>query len=819
MSRRAALVASTALTSLGASTSTYAADFSALSLERIHESQGLVGVSVFVALVLFSTSTALLHLTGRKRWALREAQLVSDLTSTRAALDRAQVFLSAEPQIVVAWGTSSGEPDIEGDLSLVMDAPMPRRVLGFGSWLPPEQAKQLESQVERLRGRGEGFRMALVSIGGRHLEVEGRAVAGRAVLRIRDVSGDRLELTKLRERHARTLSELDSLHTMLNAIPQPVWLRDLDGKLTWVNNAYARAVEVNDPREAVARSIELLDRPAREAASQAHGAGTQWRARTTAVVSGQRHLLEIVDVASPAGSTGFANDLDELERTRIDLGRQMEAHARTLDQLTTAVAIFDRAKRLVFHNAAYRHLWNLETSFLDQRPTDSEILDRLRAERKLPEQADFRSWKAGLMDAYQSVDTIEQVWYLPDGRTLRTVTNPNPQGGLTYLFDDVTERFHLESRYNELIRVQGETLDTLKEGVAVFGGDGRLRLFNTAFADLWALDMQMLHDRPHVDDVVRICASLCAGSESLTQLRSVVVGLHDARTTYQTRLTRIDDKIFDCAAAPLPDGSTLITFTDVTAGVNVERALTERNQALLDAENLRNDFVHHVSYELRSPLTNIIGFIQLLAEGAVGPLNDKQREYTGYVLKSSAALLAIINDILDLASIDRDAMELTLEDVDVARTIQAAADGLQDRVAEMQINLQIVITDNVGRFRADSKRIRQVLFNLLSNAIGFSSPGQTVTLAALRRGDDVIFKVSDQGRGIPPELLDHVFDRFQTNTVGTRHRGVGLGLSIVRAFVELHGGRVQIESAPGEGTVVTCIFPAKGEAKKTSVVA
>ena len=820
ISRKSALAASTAISSaFVVSGSARAADVSVFSLERINETQGLVGVSVFVALVLFSTSTALLHLTGRKRWAQREQQLAAELTATRASLDRAQVFLSAEPQIVVAWGSASGEPDIEGDLSLVMDAPMPRRVLGFGSWLSPEPAKQLETHVDRLRGRGEGFRLALVSIGGRHLEVEGRAVGGRAVLRIRDVSGDRLELTKLRERHARALSELATLHTMLNAIPQPVWLRDHDGKLAWVNNAYARAVEVTDPRDAVARSIELLDRPAREAAAQAHGAGTQWRSRTTAVVSGQRHLLDVVDVASPAGSVGFANDLSELEMTRIDLGRQMEAHARTLDQLTTAVAIFDRTRRLVFHNTAYRQLWNLDASYLDQKPTDSEILDRLRAERKLPEQADFRTWKSGLMDAYQSVDTIEQVWYLPGGRTLRAVTNPNPQGGLTYLFDDVTERFHLESRYNELIRVQGETLDTLKEGVAVFGTDGRLKLFNTAFADLWALDMQMLHDRPHIDDVARLCGNLCPGAEAWASLRSIVSGLHDARTGYQTRLARADEKIIDCAAAPLPDGSTLMTFTDVTAGVNVERALTERNQALLDAENLRNDFVHHVSYELRSPLTNIIGFIQLLAEGAVGPLNDKQREYTGYVLKSSAALLAIINDILDLASIDRDAMELTLEDVDVEKTIKAAADGLQDRLSEMSIQLQIVVTDNVGRFRADSKRIRQILFNLLSNAIGFSSPGQTVTLAAMRRGEEVIFKVTDQGRGIPPELLDQVFDRFETNTVGSRHRGVGLGLSIVRAFVEIHGGEVQIESAPGEGTVVTCIFPAAGEAKKANSVA
>ena len=104
------------------------------------------------------------------------------------------------------------------------------------------------------------------------------------------------------------------------------------------------------------------------------------------------------------------------------------------------------------------------TAFLETGPSDSEILDALRSARKLPEQADYRSWKASALAAYRAIEAHETWWHLPDGRMLRVVTNPNPQGGLTYLFDDVTERVHLESRFNALTRVQGETLDTLKEG-------------------------------------------------------------------------------------------------------------------------------------------------------------------------------------------------------------------------------------------------------------------------------------------------------------------------------------------------------------------
>lgn len=777
--------------------------------EALHRNAETAGLAIIAGLILFSTLTALFHLKERRQSARRENVLNAEVAALRARLDRAELFLAGESQIVIVWGGPDDEPQIEGDLGLVTQALIAHRVLAFGSWLPPDMAQNLEESVTRLRARGEGFRFAATDLEGRHLDIEGHPISGLAVVRIRDVSGERLEVIRLHELQARTIGELRSLWAMLDAVSSPAWVRDGEGRLTWVNAAYARAVEAKDPAEAVARGVELLERTTRDASADAREAGSIWRGRAPAIVVGERHIFDIIDAPAGAASVGMAMDVSEIQSARDALEREMQAHARTLDQLSTAVAIFDRSKRLVFHNAAYRQLWSLDQAWLEQKPADSEILDRLRAARLLPEQADFRAWQASFLAGYQSLETEEQAWYLPDGRTLRIVINPNPQGGVTYLFDDVTERFHLEQQFNAAIRVQSETLDTLKEGVAVFGSDGRLKLFNPAFARLWALPPEQLDDQPHIDRVAQICAPLSVNESDWNELRAIVAGLQDHRLGFESRLVRRDNSVLDCAAAPLPDGATMLTFIDATAGVNVERALTERNQALIDAEKLRNDFVHHVSYELRSPLTNIIGFIQLLGDPTVGPLNAKQLEYAGYVTKSSSALLAIINDILDLASIDADAMELSLEEIGIAETMRGAAEGVQDRLAESNLTLRVVAMDDVGSFVADGKRIRQILFNLLSNAIGFSSAGQTIDLAALRHGEEIVFKVSDQGRGIPADVLDHIFDRFKTHTTGSRHRGVGLGLSIVRSFVELHGGRILIDSALGEGTTVTCIFPAE----------
>ncbi len=226
-------------------------------------------------------------------------------------------------------------------------------------------------------------------------------------------------------------------------------------------------------------------------------------------------------------------------------------------------------------------------------------------------------------------------------------------------------------------------------------------------------------------------------------------------------------------------------------------ALTDKNEALERTTRLRDEFVHHVSYELRSPLTNIIGFTELLGDETVGALNPRQREYADHIMRSSAALLVIINDILDLASIDAGSMELTRERVDVQTTIAAAVRGIGDRLAEADIALVLDVPADIGSFVADGKRIRQILFNLLSNAVGFSAPGQQVRVCARKDGESLVLEVTDQGRGMPPEVMARVFERFESNTLGTRHRGVGLGLSIVRSFVELHGGRIDIASAPG----------------------
>ena len=516
-----------------------------------------------------------------------------------------------------------------------------------------------------------------------------------------------------------------------------------------------------------------------------------------AIVAGNRRTFDVLDVPTRKGSAGIGIDATEAEAMRGELKRLIDAHRRTLDQLATGVAIFGADQKLTFYNTAYRSLWELDTGFLDQSPTDSAVLDQLRAARKLPEEQDFRQWKAALHEAYRATETREHLWHLPDGRTLRVVTTPNPQGGVTYLFEDVTERLDLMRRYDALIRVQGETLDNLAEGVAVFGSDGRLRLHNPAFErDVAARSAGARRAARTSKPVIGWCRTLHDDEALWQTLRGAVTAIDNRDVAHRAASSarRQRDRSAHRAAARrrhaghLPGHHRHRQRRARAARAQRSAGGRRRAQGRFRAPRvLRAALAAHQHHRLRA----------LPRRAVTGPLNDKQREYLGYITSSTNALLAIINDILDLATIDAGAMTLNLGEVDIRRTMNAAAEGIRDRLVKDGIALDIGAVPDIGSFVADERRVRQVLFNLLANAVGFSPPGGTVTLAvraARRRGGVLGHRPRPRH---PARSADRVFDWFETHSHGSRHRGAGLGLSIVRSFVELHGGTVTLDSTVG----------------------
>ena len=590
----------------------------------------------------------------------------------------------------------------------------------------------------------------------------------------------------------------------------PVWIRGADGRIEWVNKSYVQAVEAADEEEVRERQVELLESRQRQELRRAIGQGETFKQRLPLIVGGERKSHDVVSLPVGEASAGAALDAAALEDAKGEIQRQVAAFHRTLDRVATAVAIFDRDHKLAFFNDAFRTLWQLDGDWLASRPAHGEVLDRLREFSRLPPVVNYREWKTKVLAGYKTGSEPEEWWHLPDGRSLHVMAEERPDGGITYLYEDATEQLALESRYNALIKVQAETLDNLSEGVAVFGTDGRLKLFNSAFERIWKLSRRVLQEQPHIEEIVRQCRVLHDDPQGWDRIARSATAISDQRQPVDGQMTRADQSVIDFSALPLPDGGTLATFADVTDAKRYERALIERNEALVAADKLKSQFISHVSYELRTPLTNIIGFSELLESPRTGPLNQKQHEYLTDVSASSKTLLAIIDDILDLANMDAGALELKLSPVKVAPIIDAAVLGVRDRATRAKIALEISVADDAVDFIADEARVRQILYNLMSNAIGFSMPGGRVQLACKRDGDHIAFTVVDEGVGIPKDQQRSVLERFVSRSQGSKHRGAGLGLSIVKSLVELHGGDILLHSEPGQGTSVTVRFPKDG---------
>jgi len=604
----------------------------------------------------------------------------------------------------------------------------------------------------------------------------------------------------------------DSLTALLDALPLPVWRRDADCTLAYCNRAYAAAVDA-PAAAAVANGMELLGQSkantAKAVAREALDAGEPRMRREHVVVSGARRLLEVRETPLDDGTLlGLALDRTETEELGGELSRHIAAHRDVLENLGTAIAIFGPDMRLEFFNTAFAGLWRLDEGFLNTNPELGDILERLREARRLPEVANFPEYKRDWIRRLQTlIDPLEELQHLPDGSTLLSVAHPHPFGGVLMTYEDVTDRLSLERSYNTLIEVQRETLDNLYEGVSVYGADGRLKLYNPAFARIWQIPETLVQGEPHVRDLVEHTRHFFDVSDDRwSQLFEARVARATDPASRSGRRERADGSVIDWAQVPLPDGAALFTFVDVTDSVRVERALLERNEALETADRLKSEFVANISYELRTPLNAIVGFAEILENQFFGELNERQLEYSHGIVESSQRLIALINDILDLATIEAGYLQLDLGAVDVAELLNSVQNLSAERAHNRGIALAVDCPPDLGSLQGDGRRLKQALFNLLSNAFKFTAEGGSVTLQAERSGDDLLLSVADTGIGIRPEDLERVFGKFERGG-GLSPSGAGLGLSLVKSLVELHGGRVEIDSEPGRGTCVTCRIP------------
>lgn len=772
-------------------------------------------------------------------------QKISGAEQLRHEKARLEAFLAAFPGEYCGWSREGSIAYSQG-FCKILGLDHIRQFADIQNALSLSDGAALESVFNRLKSDAIPFTItAKNSSENKTLKISGSKGADLEgqdyffVLWLEDITREIRASEHHKQEEDKKYSKLETLKNAFRAMPYPAWIRGDDHRIIWCNEPYAALFDIivdeviKDQREITSASKKKRDNEAilgPDLAKKAQKKGEAVSTETHIIQGGKRYLFEITElpVSGQKGTFGMAENISEREELQGALTRYEATNKELLEQLSTAIGIYGQDQKLEFYNSAFSELWGVEGGWLNTKPKLGEIMEKLRENRQLPEQADFRAFKKSWLDMFTSlIDPHEDMLYLPGGEALRMLVVPQNSGGLMMTFEDVTSRLELESSYNTLIAVQKETLDNLGEAVAVFGGDGRLKLWNPAYGRLWDLNPELLDGEPHISKIVQKLEKFFTEEnwpEQKTELTSMALD----RVMHEGRIKRADSTHIDYTTVPLPDGGVLATFSDITDTVQVEEALRDKNEALEAADKLKLDFLANVSYQLRTPLNAIIGFNEILDQEYFGKLNERQKEYTYDIKEASKRLLGLIDDILDLSSIEAGYMKLEKKPIKIYDMLKNIYELMHEWVGKEKLELKFECPKNIGTYTADERRLKQAILNLLRNSINFTPSGGKITISASNKKDGLYIIISDTGIGISRDQQLRIFEPFERANTGDEGKkdtdgkaspfsplpqknrgGAGLGLSLVKNIITLHNGDIELSSKLGEGTNVIIKLPKK----------
>lgn len=638
------------------------------------------------------------------------------------------------------------------------------------------------------------------------------AESGGVVLWIFDATDSQSEIQTLKARVEQLRDALEALAGLVEAAPFPMWHRTTDMRLSLVNAAYVRAVDGEGAGEVIANGTELVETVGiltpQAAAEQALTERRPVERIVPATIDGERRTMRVVDVPlGEAGVAGFAVDQNELEQAKVEYRRLEAAQRDLLDRLSAGVARFGSDRTLRFWNQPFMSLFGLDQEHLADQPVFERVLDRMRETRRLPEHRDFPAWRAERRDWFLSPDPLEENWLLADGTHLRVYAQPLPDGGLLLIFEDRTEQVQLSSARDTLLRVRTATFDNLFESIGVFSSDGRLQLWNSRFRSIWDISDELLAKHPRIDELMRAVQSRLAKPQQANLVRELVRAATVERKQRVGHVGFADGRTFEFAAIPLPDGNALFTMLDVTDSRRVEQVLRDRNDALEQADKIKTAFVTNMSYELRTPLTTIAGFAEMMSAGYAGELGEFARDYVDGILQSTNRLAMLIDNVLDLTQGEAGTLSIELSPVDLAEVARESMDRVRGDATSKGIDLALSLQDTLGTVRGDRRRIGQSIDQLLENAVCYSGKGARVLLHGDGSSDRARLVISDNGPGISAKRQATLFDAAARAQQARGGEKAGIGLPLARQFAQAHGGSLQLVSEPGQGTMAIIELP------------
>lgn len=693
-----------------------------------------------------------------------------------------------------------------------------------GRGLSEETLAELSEAVRRTQKTATPFRMVVTPCDSRrslalrgHLADPQVSPGGAALVWVFDFSDSESELVKLREEAARARGDFAALVSLIEAAPMPMWFRGPDGSLRLVNTAYVHAVGGSNAEEVVDAGTELVEpvdgASAAQVALQAADQNSPIERIVTTTIDGQRRALHVSDLPlGDEGIAGYAVDIEDREELARSFRAFRDAQRSMLDQLSAGVAQFDAKRQLTFANQPFQRIFALGPTAMFDPPLFERWLDLARDAGRVPEVRDFPNWRREKSGWFAASEAEEDAWPLSDGTHLRIVAHPMPDGGLLLIVEDRTEQLRLSAIRDTLLRTRTATFDSLFESIAVFAPDGRMQLWNRRFAADWGLDSGFLDTHPHIEDLLKTIAESLDQPERAKMVGDVVRAATLDRKETGSRVNLTDGRILEFAGVPLPDGNGLLTVLDITDSQKAEAALIERNAALMEADAVKTRFLANMSYELRTPLTSIGGFAELLQTGFGGELTEAGQEYVAAILSSVEGLGEQIESLLDLSQSEAGLLPLAKDEIDLRAFAIDLVKERAERIDAADLTLDLRTDISAGRISGDRRRLARAIGHLIDNAIAATPGGGRILVDVSRQFDrddrGVRIVVSDSGRGMDAATVARAFNGIKVSDDGsTVERRQGLGLPLARQLIEAHGGTLELHSEPGQGTAAIVELP------------
>lgn len=666
----------------------------------------------------------------------------------------------------------------------------------LGRFFSPESGPDSGPAMEALAGleqSGDAIHLLTTDAAGRPFELTGQPRGGQLRLVLREaalldaeLNRARAEIAAREEEVSKRELETRALAGLLAGAPLAAWNRAPDGRIVWsagrIPTRHGTVAAAEAAAMAAARA-KLRDGPSeQEATGAGAGQAERFRLEIAGSENGRTIALDAIETAGPDGARlGLAVDASSALGAERTLARFVRTMTETFAHLNVGLAIFDRNQTLALFNPALVDMWQADPAWLARRPSLREIVDSLRATRRIPEMPDFHDWRRRLTDLFENTETAdyEELWHLSDGSDIRVLARPHPHGSLAFVFDDVTERMRLEQQYRHSIDLRRATLDRLDEGLVVFGPDGLLQLVNTAFHEIWGTDAETVRPSMHASELLPLVRGLTVETDVWQRLMTFITGA-DSRQAWGARLTLGTGRILGARFAALPDGSTMATFGDVTDSERIALALRERNEALEAAEEMRTAVLDRISHRLRTPLNTIFGFGQLIADSRFGKLTEAQRGYADGILESARHLLATIDDVTELAALEIDSLHDRGAELSLDETLMLTGRLLEKRATEEGVELRIVAPESGCEAACDAGRLRQIVFNMTTDAISRCGDGGKIELGA-RAGEDGGIEIYTLETGQSGETVDPA-----------RAEAASLTLPFIRRLVAQEGGSFEL---------------------------